>query len=79
VGGCPCVHHLGRLATGDALAGWYQALDWRQRRQLHLAAQQLAAEPRWVPPTWTWGLGRRLFLAALLLWFLLLAAPLLHR
>ena len=80
VGGCPCVHHLGRLATPDALHAWYRRLGWRQRQQLHTATAALATgPPRWELPDWATGWGSRLLLAALLLAFLLLVTPLLHR
>jgi hypothetical protein len=81
IGGCPCVHLLGRLATPDALAGWWQALGWRERRRLHTTARTITGTPggpRREPPTWTWGLGHRLILAAAALALLLLLAPLLH-
>jgi hypothetical protein len=80
LGGCPCITRLARLATPDALRAWYQALGWRQRRQLHTATAALATgPPRWEPPDWATGWGSRLLLAALLLAFLLLVTPLLHR
>src|SRR5215218_8632170 len=66
--GCPCVQQLGRLATPDALRGWYRGLSWQQRRHLHAAtstppplqATGAPPRPRREPPAWTWGLGGRL-------------------
>jgi hypothetical protein len=79
LGGCPCVQQLGRLATPQALGGWYRGLSWRQRQQLSTAPAAVAAAGglgrEW--PDWTWGLGHRLLLAAALLAVVLLLAPLL--
>jgi hypothetical protein len=79
---CRCVAGLAGLADPAAVAAWWATLRWRERRRLHTAALTITgapARPRWEPPTWTWGLGRRLILAAAALALLLLLAPLLHR
>jgi hypothetical protein len=80
-GRCRCVQQLARLADPAALDAWYRALGWRQRRHLHTTALTITdppARPGRDRPVWTWGLGRRLLLAALLLWLLLLLLPLLR-